>query len=41
MQQGIAEGAKDTVYLAPKAGYHVHGPEIHSNVVVVRVLRGV
>lgn len=40
MQQGMAEGAKDMVYLAPRAAYHSYGPELHACTAVVRVLQG-
>jgi hypothetical protein len=41
VQQGLVAGAaKSACFLAPLTGGHVLGPELHSNVAVVRLLQG-
>jgi hypothetical protein len=39
MQQGIAEGARTEAYLVPASVRHSHGPELHADVAVLRLLQ--
>lgn len=39
VQQGLAGGNRETLYLTPLAGHFEHGPELHSQVAVVRLLQ--
>ncbi|GAB4814846.1 hypothetical protein N2152v2_001892 [Parachlorella kessleri] len=38
MQQGIAEGTRTDAFLMPLTARHKHGPELHANVCVLRLL---
>ncbi|GIL73715.1 hypothetical protein Vretimale_5397 [Volvox reticuliferus] len=39
VQQGLAAGvAKEPLYLVPLSGRHSHGPELHANTVVVKLM---
>jgi hypothetical protein len=38
MQQGIAEGTRQDAVLMPLSARHQHGPELHANVCVLRLL---
>ncbi|GLC57111.1 DNA topoisomerase 6 subunit B [Pleodorina starrii] len=41
VQQGLAAGvAKEPIYLMPLSGRHSHGPELHANTVVLKLLTG-
>ena len=39
MQQGVAEAARQDLYLVPLAAQHEYGPELHSNVCVLKLLQ--
>ena len=39
MQQGVAEAARQDLYLMPLAAQHEYGPELHSNVCVLKLLQ--
>ena len=39
MQQGIAEAARQDVCLMPLGAQHEYGPELHSNVCVLKLLQ--
>ena len=39
MQQGIVGGAKEELLLMPLMPRHVMGPELHSNVAVLRLMQ--
>lgn len=41
MQQGVAEAARHDLYLAPLGSQHQYGPELHSNVCVLKLLQPV
>lgn len=41
MQQGVAEAARHDLYLAPLSAQHEYGPELHSNVCVLKLLQPV
>ena len=38
MQQGLADGARQDVFLMPQAAQHEYGPPLHANVCIVRLL---
>ena len=37
--QGVAEGTRQELYLVPLGAQHEYGPELHSNVCVVKLLQ--
>ena len=39
MQQGVAEAARQDVYLMPLGAQHEYGAELHSNVCVLKLLQ--
>ena len=41
MQQGVADAARQDLYLMPLAAQHEYGPELHSNVCVLKLLQPV
>lgn len=41
MQQGVAEAARHDLYIAPLSAQHEYGPELHSNVCVLKLLQPV
>lgn len=38
MQQGLADGARENLFLMPQSAQHEYGPPLHANVCVVRLL---
>ena len=41
MQQGVADAARQDLYLMPFAAQHEYGAELHSNVCVLKLLQSV
>ena len=41
MQQGVADAARQDLYLMPLAAQHEYGPELHSTVCVLKLLQPV
>ena len=41
MQQGVADAARQDLYLMPLAAQHEYDPELHSNVCVLKLLQPV
>lgn len=41
MQQGMTENAKHNLFLSPLGAQHEYGPELHSNVCVIKLLQPV
>jgi len=39
MQQGVAEAARQDLYLMPLGAQHEYGAELHSNVCVLKLLQ--
>ena len=39
MQQGMAEGARQDLYLVPESAFHQYGQELHSAAFVLRLLQ--
>ena len=38
MQQGLADAARENLFLMPQSAQHEYGPPLHANVCVVRLL---
>ena len=38
MQQGLADGARQDVFLMPRGVQHEYGPPLHANVCIVQLL---
>lgn len=41
MQQGVADAARQDLYVMPLAAQHEYGAELHSNVCVLKLLQPV
>lgn len=39
MQQGVAEAARQDLYLMPLGAQHEYGAELHSNICVLKLLQ--